>query len=299
MNILLLGAQGQVGQELLQCLPQTLLQTLPQATLTALARPQLDLSQPETLRELIQQARPDVLINAAAYTAVDRAESEPDLAHAINAQAPQVMAEECDRLGASLFHISTDYVFDGQGSQPYCPEDPTQPLGVYGRSKLAGEQAILQACDQAWIVRTAWVYGVYGQGNFVKTMLRLGADRPVLKVVADQIGSPTWAADLARAIAMMTSHRAEIPPGLYHYSNSGICSWYDFALAIFEEAKAIGWPLMVHDIQPITTADYPTPAQRPAYSVLSTQKLVPWVGIPPHWRSSLRLMLQNLQNHHL
>ncbi len=295
MNILLLGAQGQVGQELLQCLPRF----LPQASLTALARPQLDLSQPETLRGLIQQLRPAVLINAAAYTAVDRAESEPDLAHRINAQAPQVMAEECDRLGASLFHISTDYVFDGQQrSQPYQPEDPTQPLGVYGRSKLAGEEAIRQACGAAWIIRTAWVYGVYGQGNFVKTMLRLGADRPVLKVVADQIGSPTWAVDLAEAIAVMAAQRAEIPPGLYHYSNSGVCSWYDFALAIFEEAKAIGWPLAVQEVCPIPTADYPTPAQRPAYSVLDSHKLAPWVGTPPHWRSSLRLMLQNLRNHH-
>ena len=292
MNILLLGAQGQVGQELRQCLPRL----LPQAHLTALARPQLDLSQPETLRDLIQQLRPEVLINAAAYTAVDRAESEPDLAHIINAQAPQVMAEECDRLGASLFHISTDYVFDGQRGRPYQPEDPTQPLGVYGRSKLAGEQAIRQACDAAWIIRTAWVYGVAGQGNFVKTMLRLGADRPLLKVVADQIGSPTWAADLAGAIAAMTAQRTEIPPGIYHYSNSGVCSWYDFALAIFEEAKAIDWPLVVQEVHPITTADYPTPAQRPAYSVLDTHKLTPWIGIPPHWRSSLRLMLQNLQN---
>jgi dTDP-4-dehydrorhamnose reductase len=296
LNLLLLGSEGQLGQELHRILA-------PLGQVTSLARPQLDLTNLSALRRQIQLAQPDIIVNAAAYTAVDRAESEPDLAHLVNGQAPGVMAQEADRLQSKLIHVSTDYVFDGRQAQPYSPLYPTAPLGVYGRSKLAGEQAIQQSGAQFWILRTAWVYGAYGKSNFVKTMLRLGMERETLKVVADQIGAPTWAADLAGAIAQLiaplsiqgTDEESIIAPfGTYHYSNSGTCSWYDFAVAILEEATALGWPLQVKEVLPITTEDYPTPAARPAYSVLDCQTIVPWVGRPPYWRSSLRAMLQSL-----
>jgi dTDP-4-dehydrorhamnose reductase len=296
LKLLLLGREGQLGQELDRILA-------PFGQVTALSRPELDLTNLSVLREQIQSAQPDIIINAAAYTAVDRAESEPELAYVVNGQAPGVMAEEADRLRAKLIHVSTDYVFDGREAQPYSPQHPTAPLGVYGRSKLAGEQAIQRSGAQFCILRTAWVYGTYGKGNFVKTMLRLGMERETLKVVADQVGAPTWAADLARAIAQLIpplsaqgldDRSDNAPLGTYHYTNSGTCSWYDFAVAIVEDATALGWPLQVKEVLPIATKDYPTPAARPAYSVLNCQTIVPWVGTPPDWRSSLRAMLQSL-----
>jgi dTDP-4-dehydrorhamnose reductase len=197
---------------------------------------------------------------------------------------------------AGIIHISTDYVFDGSQSQPYRETDPTQPLGAYGLSKQKGEAAVQAACPNHMIVRTAWVYGVQGKGNFVKTMLRLGKEREELRVVADQIGSPTWAKDLAGAIAQYATKLTPETAGIYHYTNSGVCSWYDFAVAIFEEARLLGFPLKIERVVPITTADYPTPARRPAFSVLSLQKTNALLGtIPPHWRDSLRAMLKELQ----
>lgn len=291
-KIALIGADGQVGQEL-----QHRLQSL--GEVYPFNRQSLDLSQPETLAEKLLPLAPTVIVNAAAYTAVDKAESEPELAHTINAIAPEALAKIAHTLDAQLIHISTDYVFDGTSGAPYQPTDPTSPVSVYGRSKLAGEQAIQSHCDRYWILRTAWVYGVYGKGNFVKTMLRLGADRPVLKVVADQIGTPTWAQSIAEAIAdlidTLSPEAKAAPTGIYHFTNSGAASWYDFAIAIFEEAQALGIPLQVEQVLPITTADYPTPAQRPHYSVLSSQTLVPFLAAPPlHWRAALRLMLKDL-----
>ena len=285
-RILLTGADGQLGNELQQTLA-------PLGEVIALTRQELDLSQSEQIRQLVQQVRPSMIVNSAAYTAVDKAESEVELAQAVNGTAPKIMAEEAEKIGASLLQVSTDYVFDGQKNTPYLETDPTHPLSSYGKSKLAGEIGIQQVTDNYLILRTAWVYGVYGKGNFVKTMLRLGQDREELRVVADQVGSPSWARDIADAIAQLLQSETT---GIYHFTNSGVVSWYDFAIAIFEEARALGFPLKVQRVIPITTADYPTPATRPAYSVLSGKKITETLGdYPPYWRDSLRKMLKQLQ----
>lgn len=288
MKILLAGINGQLGQELHPMLVKL-------GDVTWVDRETLDLSQPDMIRQVIAEVKPDLIVNACAYTAVDKAESEPDLAMAVNGSGVGILAAEALKLGARLIHVSTDYVFDGSQSHPYQETDPTNPIGVYGKSKLAGEEAIQQVGGDYIIVRTAWVYGVGGVGNFVKTMLRLGSSRDELRVVTDQVGSPTWTKDLAEAIVCMIQNSPE--SGIYHYTNSGVCSWYDFAIAIFEEAKALGFPLQVQRVVPITTAEYPTPAKRPAYSVLSHRKISAVIGThPPHWRQSLRLMLKDYQD---
>jgi len=299
-RILLIGANGQVGQELRKTLA-------PLGTLTAVARQQLDLTDLEAIAQTIGTLKPQLIVNAAAYTAVDKAESEPELAQRINADAPKAMATCAAECGAGLVHISTDYVFPGTAASPRCETDNTGPLSVYGKTKLAGENAIREALNEHIILRTAWVYGTQGTGNFLKTMLRLGKDREELNVVSDQVGSPTWAKDIADAIAQlgkqMTQKPANNPPanntpdqslyGTYHFTNSGAASWYDFAIAIFKEAKALGIPLNIQQVNPITTAEYPTPAQRPAYSVLNCQKISRRLGhTPPHWQESLHSMLQ-------
>ena len=289
-KILLIGSNGQVGTELHQ-----VLNSYPE--LVAVSRPQIDLYQPEKLGELIAEIKPHIVINAAAYTAVDRAEQEPDLAELGNAIAPQYIAQACAKLDAYLIHLSTDYVFDGTSSQPYLETAPTQPLSIYGRTKLAGEMAIQAYCPKHLIIRTAWVYGCYGKANFVKTMLRLGKEREVVKVVYDQIGSPTWAGDLAGAINQLIPQLTSEMAGIYHYTNSGVCSWYDFAIAIFAEAKLLGYPLKIQEVLPITTLEYPTPAHRPGYSVLSCAKIHPYLSsYPPYWRNSLIKMLAELIN---
>jgi dTDP-4-dehydrorhamnose reductase len=203
------------------------------------------------------------------------------------------LAEAAQQLGAKLIHVSTDYVFNGTAGRPYRETDPTEPLGVYGQSKRAGEEAIAATGAEAAIVRTAWVYGAGKTPNFVKTMLRLAADRPELRVVADQMGTPTWTGDLAATLAEVVTHLGPETAGIYHYTNSGAASWYDFAVAIFEEARAIDWPgLAIERVVPIATADYPTPARRPAYSVLWGGRMAELLGrTAPHWRSSLRQML--------
>ncbi len=291
-KIALVGADGQVGHELRQTL-------CPLGEVLSFNRQSLDLSQPEQIEEQLLPLAPTIIVNAAAYTAVDKAELESELAHTINEIAPTHLAKVAQSLNAQLVHISTDYVFDGLKGSPYQTDDSTCPMSVYGRSKLAGEQAIQAHCDRHWILRTAWVYGVHGKGNFVKTMLRLGADRPELKVVADQIGTPTWAKSIAEAISdligTLSPELKTAPAGIYHFTNSGAASWYDFAIAIFEEAQALGIPLQIEQVIPITTADYPTPAQRPHYSVLSPQDILPFLRTRPlHWRAALRLMLKEL-----
>lgn len=290
-NILLIGAHGQVGQELIPQLSS-------QGALTAVGRSNLDLTDVTQIQSVIEAVKPDIIVNAAAYTAVDKAESDVDTAHQVNTVAPTEMAKVAQSLGALLVHISTDYVFDGQKGSPYLETDPTQPIGVYGQTKRAGELGVIEACDRHIILRTAWVYGAKGQSNFVKTMLRLGKDRDSLSVVMDQIGTPTWSQDIALAIAdlLKTLAAQTIPNGIYHFTNSGVASWYDFAIAIFEEARALGFALQIQEVVPITTAEYPTPAQRPAYSVLGLQKINQVLDRnAPHWRSSLRLMLQELK----
>lgn len=285
MIILLTGGTGQLAQELQPLLLST-------GEVICADRTRLDLSQADSIPQVMGEVKPNFVINAGAYTAVDKAESEPEFANAINGIAPGILAEECEKLGATLIHISTDYVFDGTKSSPYLETDPTNPLGVYGQSKLIGEEAIRKASERHLIIRTAWVYGNGGKGNFVKTMLRLGKDREELRVVYDQVGSPTWTGDLAAAIVQMIPQAKPENFGTYQYTNSGVCSWYDFATAIFEEAKQLGFPLKVQRVVPITTPEYPTPAKRPAYSVLSPAKLSALLGnYPPHWRQGLRQML--------
>ncbi len=282
-KILLIGSDGQVGTELQRTLVD-LGQIFP------FSRPTLDLRNGEKIRKVIQDIQPDFIVNAAAYTAVDKAESEEKLAYQINAIAPQIMAEEAQKIKAFLLHISTDYVFDGTKNTPYLESDITHPLSVYGQSKLAGESHIEAVNGQYCILRTAWVYGVAGKGNFVKTMLRLGEDRDVLKVVMDQVGSPTWSKDIGKTITELLKQKAT---GIYHFTNTGVTSWYDFAIAIFSEAKALGIPLKVQQVIPITTAEYPTPAKRPAYSVLSGKKVTEALGYyPAYWRNSLKEMLK-------
>ncbi len=286
--ILVIGSTGQLGQELQQTIS-------PYGKAIAVGRDRIDLAQPDNLRQLLKEIQPQLIVNAAAYTAVDKAESEPELATATNTTAPGILAEVAQQLGTFLIHISTDYVFDGRQSHPYRETDTTNPLGVYGQTKLAGEQAVRQNCEHHLILRTAWVYGSYGKSNFVKTMLRLGGEREEIRVVADQIGSPTWARDLAQAIAHLIPQLTPEIAGTYHYTNSGVASWYDFAQAIFEEAKQLSFPLKVQRVIPITTADYPTPAQRPAYSVLACERISKVLGTPPpHWRLALRQMLAEL-----
>ncbi|HSF76709.1 MAG TPA: dTDP-4-dehydrorhamnose reductase [Microcoleus sp.] len=285
MKILLAGGSGQLAQELQPIL-------LSWGEVIALDRTRLDLSQPESIRQAMAEIQPDLVVNSGAYTAVDKAESEPELAYAVNCIAPGIFAEECEKLGASLIHFSTDYVFDGSHGSAYLETDSTNPLGTYGKSKLAGEAAIRKAGNRHIIIRTAWVYGNGGKGNFVKTMLRLGKEREEIRVVADQIGSPTWTGDLGAATSQIIPLLGPETFGTYQYTNSGVCSWYDFAIAIFEEAAQLGLPLKVQRVIPITTAEYPTPAKRPAFSVLSTVKISALLGThPPHWRQGLRKML--------
>jgi dTDP-4-dehydrorhamnose reductase len=288
-SILLIGSNGQVGKELEQIFASY-------GDIISVARPTVDLTQPDTLRNFIRLKQPQIIINAAAYTAVDKAESEPELASAINATASLIIAQESQKLGAFLIHLSTDYVFDGNGYRPYQETDATNPLSVYGKTKLAGEEAIRETCAHHLILRTAWVYGTFGKSNFVKTILRLGAERQEIRVVADQIGSPTWAQDIATVIARIIPLLTPEISGTYHYTNSGVASWYDFAVAIFEEAQQLGFPLKVERIVPITTAEYPTAARRPAYSVLACGKIAAILGTyPPHWRQRLRQMLTELK----
>jgi dTDP-4-dehydrorhamnose reductase len=288
-KVLLIGAKGQVGQELQLTLPQL-------GEVISIGREELDLTNSEKIGQLIREIHPDYLVNAAAYTAVDKAETEPELAYSINAKAPKIMAESAEKIKAKFLHISTDYVFDGRKNTPYLETDLTNPLGVYGQSKLRGEEEIKTVNSQAIILRTAWVYGSYGKSNFVKTMLRLGKEREELKVVVDQLGSPTWSKDIAAAITHLLIN-ADNPAGIYNFTNSGVASWFDLTKAIFEEAKISGIPLKIQRVIPITTAEYPTPAVRPAYSVLSSQKISQQLGyIPPYWRDSLKAMLTQLFN---
>jgi dTDP-4-dehydrorhamnose reductase len=299
-RILLTGVDGQLGQELQRTLA-------PLGDVKGVGRQALDLSQGDRIRQIIAEIKPDLIVNAAAYTAVDKAETESELAYLINGVAPTIMAHEQARHGGALIHVSTDYVFDGNKNTPYTEEDAPNPLGIYGKSKLAGEEGIQKTSQDLqlvseWryvILRTAWVYGTYGKTNFVKTMLRLGAEREEIRVVADQIGTPTWAYDIAEAIArlgqQLTNQPDTIQTGIYNFTNSGVASWYDFAIAIFEEAQQLGITLKVQRVLPITTQEYPTPATRPAYSVLAGQKTTAALGShASHWRQGLRKMLTEL-----
>ena len=296
MTLLVFGANGQVGQELLRALARlgevigtTRTGALPHGTACLAA----DFSDPESVVALLDTARPTRVINAAAYTAVDKAESEPAAAQAANAETPGAIARWCAAHDVPLVHYSTDYVFDGSGSRPYRPDDATAPLGVYGASKLAGEEAIRVAGGRHLIFRTAWVYAAHGQ-NFLRTMLRVGAERDVLRVVADQIGTPTPAALIADVTAQIL--RADDPrSGTWHLTATGETSWHGFAQAIFDGAVARGLIARAPTVEAITTADYPTPAQRPAYSRLDVTTLEHDFGIAlPTWQAGLDGVLDTL-----
>jgi dTDP-4-dehydrorhamnose reductase len=282
MNVLIVGAKGQLGRALQASAPA-------EARIVAHDVDTLDITDANAVATIMAAERPKLVINAAAYTAVDKAESDEAAAQAVNATAVGILASAAKAAGAHFVHVSTDFVFDGESSSPYQPDAATAPLGVYGRTKLAGEQA---AGPEALIVRTAWVYAPTG-GNFVRTMLRLMAAHPQVRVVADQIGTPTYAPGLAATLWTLAARGAR---GVYHFTDSGAASWYDFAVAIQEEALSRGMLEAAVPVIPITTADFPTPAVRPAYSVLAKEKTWAALGAPaPHWRSNLRIMLEEVR----
>lgn len=295
MRILLLGANGQVGHELGRSLAPLgeIIATTRSGVLDGADSEIADFDEPGSLPALVGRIAPDVVVNAAAYTAVDRAENEPEAAFRANAEAPGRLAEACAVRDALLVHYSTDYVFDGKGTRAYREDDPTGPLGVYGESKLAGERAIAASGCRHLVFRTAWVYGNHG-ANFMRTMLRLGAERDELRVVADQIGSPTPAALIADVTAQVIADAAPAT-GVFHLTAKGQTSWHGFAEAIFEGAHRRGLLARVPRVSPIATADYPTPVRRPAYSGLDTTALQQALGIVlPDWRHGLEQVLDGL-----
>ncbi|MCI0400319.1 MAG: dTDP-4-dehydrorhamnose reductase [Gammaproteobacteria bacterium] len=289
MRALIFGAGGQLGSELQRSVP-TLWQVV------GLAKSDVDICSRASVSAAVTAWHPKVIINTAAYTKVDKAEQESDLAFAVNMNGAAYVAEAASEHAARLIHVSTDFVFDGNKSTPYKPGDPEQPLNVYGASKLAGDQQVLRFRTEGTVVlRTAWVYSSHG-ANFVKTMLRLMREHGEIRVVADQFGTPTWARTLAEVIWRLAD-RPDIA-GLQQWTNSGTASWYDFAVAIQEEALEIGLLESAVPIIPIATDEYPTPARRPAYSVLDKSSLCKLLEIiPPHWRVSLRAMLKELRDH--
>lgn len=306
-TILLTGRTGQVGSELLRLLPEI-------GDVVAPVRQELDLLNPDSIRRAVREIRPELIINAAAFTAVDAAETQGAEAQAVNANAPGVLAEEAKKIGAAVVHFSTDYVFDGSKRTPYVEADPAAPINAYGKTKLAGEQAVCAASVRHLIFRTAWVYSTRGR-NFVRTILRLATEREELRVIRDQFGAPTWSRDIAEAtvkiLAQLTSPDSSAASsfsrvsGIYNLTAAGVTTWYDFARAILEEAAHLsptvewfaeatqGRPLITSRIIPITTPDYPTPAARPAFSVLSNSHLFQTFGIGlPNWRAQLRLVFE-------
>jgi len=289
-RILILGSTGQVGSELQKTFADV-------GEILTLDRRAADLGHPESLRKIVRDAKPDVILNAAAYTAVDRAESEPEAAKAVNATAPKILAEEALRSGAILVHYSTDYVFDGTKAGPWIETDPVHPLNVYGASKLAGEQAITQVGGQFLIFRTSWVYGPRGS-NFFLTMLRLGRERDLLKIVDDQIGAPTTSLEIARATCSVVN--AVLPAasdawaGTYHMTCGGSVSWCGFAKAIFAQGQRL-LEGKTPEVLPIQSSDYPTPAKRPLNSVLSNEKLSARFKVRlPIWDAAMEEVLESL-----
>jgi dTDP-4-dehydrorhamnose reductase len=298
-RILLTGKDGQVGFELQRSLA-------PLGIVIAVGRRDCDLTKPEAIRGLVAAARPDIIVNAAAYTAVDKAEADADTAFAVNGIAPQVLADEASKRNALLIHYSTDYVFDGSNPDPYTEHDATAPLSVYGQTKLAGEGAVRGARCRYLILRTSWVFGVHG-GNFLKTILRLAAERDSLRIVADQVGAPTSAALIADVTAkILVEHlRRErsgnpydaLPSGVYHLAAAGETSWHGYACYVVELARQLGMPLKLtaDDIAPISTREYPLPAPRPANSRLNTEKLRSTFRVTlPDWQAGVSEVINQL-----
>jgi dTDP-4-dehydrorhamnose reductase len=283
VKLLISGARGQLGSELADLARDS------GAEVIALGRDELDFLEPGAVTERIALEAADWVINCAAYTQVDRAEQESETAFRVNRDAACAVAEGVKRYSGRLLHISTDFIFDGNSHLPYEEGAIGNPLSVYGQSKWEGEQGVLKILSDALVLRTAWVYGNSGN-NFVKTMLKLASERDELRVVDDQIGTPSWTLDIARAVLALIG--AEVS-GIYHFTNEGVASWYDFADQTIEIARGFGFPLRVDKVQPIPSCDYPTPALRPSYSVMSKRKIRSVLGYAiPHWRLSLRRMLE-------
>ena len=284
-NILITGANGQLGSEIRKISNQ-----YPELKFSFTDVAELDITSAEKVAEFIADFKPEFLVNCAAYTAVDKAETDESTATLLNATAVGILAEQSAKIGCKMIHISTDYVFNGNGPRPYKEDNLVDPQSAYGQTKLDGEILCLQSNPESLIIRTSWLYSAFGN-NFVKTMLRLGNERTELGIVADQIGSPTNAADLASAILTIISsvlnQTKSFIPGIYHYSNEGVASWYDFTKAIFE---IVGINCLV---KPISSEDYPSPVQRPAYSVMDKSKIKATFGLQiPHWRDSLKTYFQ-------
>lgn len=291
MRILVTGGQGQIGWELQRCLPSL-------GEVVAVDLAECDLTQPAQVSNLIRRVEPDLIVNTAAHTAVDRAESEPALSHTLNADVPEQLATEARRLGAALIHYSTDYVYDGTKREPYVESDPVNPLSTYGRTKLAGEQAVAAAGIPHLILRTSWVYAARG-GNFARTMLKLAAERDALAVIADQHGAPTGAELLADVTAHALRRTLAVPAlaGTYHCVAAGETHWHGYATHVIEWARAQGVPIRVATdaVRPIPTSAYPTPAQRPLNSRLDTRKLrAAFDLVLPDWRSGVDRMLTEI-----
>ena len=284
MNILITGCNGQLGNEM-----QLLEKDNPQHTYYNTDVAELDITNPHAIGQFVEENGIDGVVNCAAYTAVDKAEENQELCHLLNAVAPGYLAAAVERRGGWMIQISTDYVFDGTNHKPYVETDPVCPNSVYGRTKLAGEEAVQEACSKAMIIRTAWLYSTFGN-NFVKTMIRLGQERPELGVIFDQIGTPTYARDLAQAIFAAINNG--VVAGIYHFSNEGVISWYDFTKAIHRIAGIADCR-----VRPLHTAEYPTPANRPHYSVLDKTKIKQTYGIEiPYWEESLEVCVRKLLN---
>ena len=276
MNILITGCNGQLGNEM-----QLLEKEHPQHTFFNTDVQELDITDQQTVEQFVNENRIDGIVNCAAYTAVDKAEENEELARLLNSVAPAYLAAAVEKRGGWFVQISTDYVFDGTNHTPYTENEPTCPNSVYGRTKLAGEVQAMQACQRTMIIRTAWLYSTFGN-NFVKTMIRLGREKQELGVIFDQIGTPTYARDLARVIFVAIEQG--IQPGIYHFSNEGVISWYDFTKAIHRIAG-----INTCKVRPLHTSEYPTPANRPHYSVLDKTKIKQTYGIEvPYWEESLQ-----------
>jgi len=287
MKILITGANGQLGHSTQLTLQDKGVHTI------GIGRKQLDFSQPEHVAEYIAAQRADWVINCAAYTQVDKAEEDSDLAFRINRDAAKAVAEGVQSYTGRLLQVSTDFIFDGTQSHPYREDDRANPLGVYGQSKWEGEQAVLEILPTATILRTAWVYGVHGN-NFVKTILRLASERDELGIIDEQVGSPSSTVDISQAMYALIEKECA---GVYHFTNEGVTSWYDFALAAINEAKSLGFKFKLKRINPIPASAYPTPAARPSYSVLSKEKIRAVLDYDiPHWQDSLRTMLERLKS---
>lgn len=292
MTVLVFGRSGQLANALLRH-PWAANADGSPRKVVAMGSAEADIRNGAAVTDAIARYQPTLVVNAAAYTAVDKAEGEPEAAYAVNEAGPAAIARSAAAAGVPLIHVSTDYVFDGTGTSPYREDQATAPLGVYGASKLAGEHAVAAAGGRSVSLRTSWVFSADGN-NFVKTMLRLGADRPALRVVADQVGRPTAAADIAAAIAFLEPFVANgQASGILHFGGADPINWHGFAEAIFDEAAALGRPRP--SVEPISTAEYPTPAKRPAYSVLACDRFLALPGASlPDWRASLHQVVKTL-----